>query len=350
MRNQRRPSKHAQLAAAAASWSTYSGASPAMQQSAFRLQENWVLPPRGQSRGIIHFLGGAFVGSAPNLTYPLLLRLLSEGGYSVVATPYAVTFQHAECCLAVRQDFDSVVQQLRASATTAWLADESLPVFGVGHSNGALLHLLAGSLVPAPANHRGDVLISFNNREVTEAIPVPLTSLQPLVRSVRLTSGLQSIDSERALQTLAALAPSGVLDAATVESLVSVLDQLDLVLREVEDGADAFTPSPTESRAIISGSYAAAATLLVQFLDDSIDETPEVESLLRQRNNDVTVLRLPGSHVTPCGGGAADVKIGRTFTPADAVGLVLRRVAEEGTRRLAFQILRWLDRQTGLEG
>lgn len=39
-----------------------------------------------------------------------------------------------------------------------------------------------------------------------------------------------------------------------------------LFCREVEDGADAFTPSPTESRAIISGSYAAAATLLVQFL------------------------------------------------------------------------------------
>lgn len=56
------------------------------------------------------------------------------------------------------------MQQLRASARTAWLADESLPVFGVGHSNGALLHLLAGSLAPGLANHRGDVLISFNNR------------------------------------------------------------------------------------------------------------------------------------------------------------------------------------------
>lgn len=34
-------------------------------------------------------------------------------------------------------------------------------------------------------------------REVTEAIPVPLTSLQPLVRSARLTPGLQGIDFER---------------------------------------------------------------------------------------------------------------------------------------------------------
>jgi len=37
------------------------------------------------------------------MQYPLLMRLLSDGGYTVVATPYAVTFQHAECALAVQQ-------------------------------------------------------------------------------------------------------------------------------------------------------------------------------------------------------------------------------------------------------
>lgn len=35
----------------------------------------------------------------------------------------------------------------------------------------------------------------------------------------------------QALQQLATLAPPGLLDAATIESLVPVLDQLDLVLR-----------------------------------------------------------------------------------------------------------------------
>lgn len=63
----------------------------------------------------------------------------------------------------------------------------------------------------------------------------------------------------------------------------------------------------------------------------------------------------PAAHLHVClflslTGTASRVQIGRAFTPADAVGLVLRRVAEEGTRRLAFQILRWLERQTGYEG
>lgn len=52
----------------AASWTTYSDARPAMQQSGFRVQRSWVLPPQGDPRGVVHFLGGAFVGSAPDLT------------------------------------------------------------------------------------------------------------------------------------------------------------------------------------------------------------------------------------------------------------------------------------------
>lgn len=40
------------------------------------------------------------------------------------------------------------------------------------------------------------------------------------------------------------------------------------------------------------------------------------------------------------------LQIGRSFSPADAVALILRRAAEEGTRRLAAHILRWLDQQS----
>lgn len=36
-------------------------------------------------------------------------------------------------------------------------------------------------------------------REITEAIPVPLTSLQPLVRAARVAPGIQYADSERVM-------------------------------------------------------------------------------------------------------------------------------------------------------
>ena len=55
----------------------------------------------------------------------------------------------------------TTLAKLRASER--WnLAPEGLPVHGVGHSNGALLHLLIGSLF-SPQN-ASNVIISFNNK------------------------------------------------------------------------------------------------------------------------------------------------------------------------------------------
>ena len=51
----------------------------------------------------MHFLGGAFAGASPQLIYPLLLQMLAQAGYTVVSTPYAVTFKHLECAGLVHQ-------------------------------------------------------------------------------------------------------------------------------------------------------------------------------------------------------------------------------------------------------
>lgn len=44
---------------------------------------------RRRPRGLVHFLGGAFVGATPHLVYPLLIEELAAAGYTTVATPYA---------------------------------------------------------------------------------------------------------------------------------------------------------------------------------------------------------------------------------------------------------------------
>jgi hypothetical protein len=51
---------------------------------------NFVLRPVAgiDTIGVIHFIGGAFVGAAPHLTYRYLLESLCDAGYIVVATPY----------------------------------------------------------------------------------------------------------------------------------------------------------------------------------------------------------------------------------------------------------------------
>ena len=59
------------------------------------------------------------------------------------------------------QMFMSTLAMLRGGERRA-LAPPGLPVHGVGHSNGALLHLLIGSLY-APGN-ASNIIISFNNK------------------------------------------------------------------------------------------------------------------------------------------------------------------------------------------
>ncbi|CAM9615467.1 unnamed protein product, partial [Sphacelaria rigidula] len=52
-------------------------------------------PPNGQApKALLHFLGGAFVGAAPHLTYNYLLSGLAEMGFLVVATPYPLDFDY----------------------------------------------------------------------------------------------------------------------------------------------------------------------------------------------------------------------------------------------------------------
>ena len=59
------------------------------------------------------------------------------------------------------QQFLTTLAKLRASERGN-LAPEGLPVHGVGHSNGALLHMLIGSLF-TPQN-ASNVIISYNNK------------------------------------------------------------------------------------------------------------------------------------------------------------------------------------------
>ena len=59
------------------------------------------------------------------------------------------------------QAFQQCMQQLRQTGQ-GFLVEEQLPVHGVGHSNGALLHLLIGSQYPV--TNKSNILMSFNNQ------------------------------------------------------------------------------------------------------------------------------------------------------------------------------------------
>jgi hypothetical protein len=63
----------------------------------------------------VHFLGGAFAGASPQLIYPLLLQMLAKAGYTVISTPYAVTFKHLNCARSVH-DVRSLPDSSRTSS------------------------------------------------------------------------------------------------------------------------------------------------------------------------------------------------------------------------------------------
>ncbi|MEG4111127.1 MULTISPECIES: DUF1350 family protein [unclassified Microcoleus] len=242
---------------------------------------NWVLIP-SRPIAIVHFLGGAFVATAPQLTYRWLLEALGNQGYLVVATPFVNTLDHIAIARDVLNKFENALDRLRG---TKLLKSSYLPIYGMGHSMGCKLHLLIGSVFDV--ERAGNILISFNNYAASEAIPI-------------------------------------------VEQISPVFN--------VE-----FTPSPQETNRLVQDSYQIRRNLLVKFNGDNIDQTLLLTKLLKARFPDmITVQTLAGNHQTPLG---QDVSwpVGQIFTPFDAIGQWVKQEVYRELNQLKQTILLWLN-------
>jgi len=96
-----------------------------------------------------------------------------------------------------------------------------------------------------------------------------------------------------------------------LDQTLDVLEQISKLIKEVADGARDFNPTPASVRAAARRAYRARRTLVIQYDNDPLDESEEVESLLREaktvmRNKrpmvsfDVQRVVLEGGHATPC--------------------------------------------------
>lgn len=242
---------------------------------------NWVLiPPRPQA--IIHFLGGAFVATAPHLTYRWLLEELGRQGYAIVATPFVNTLDHGAIAKEVLWTFEDGLEDLYDSQL---LRRRGLPIYGLGHSMGCKAHLLIGSLFPV--ERAGNVLMCFNNYAARQSIPL-------------------------------------------VEQFSQVM--------EVE-----FTPSPEETNRLVQERYQIRRNLLIKFCNDTIDQTSGLHQILDKRFPGLTTLQqLTGDHQTPLG---QDVSwsVGEIFTPIDAIGQWVKQVMYKDLNQLKKEILYWLN-------
>lgn len=233
---------------------------------------------------IIHFLGGAFVGTAPNLTYRWLLEQLGQSGYAIIATPFVNTLDHLAIARSVLNRFENILDRLQ---TQNIIKQRYLPIYGMGHSLGCKIHLLIGSLFEV--ERAGNILISFNNYPVRRAIPF-----------------LEQIDIDNSLNL-------------------------------------EFTPCPEETQTIIAKDYDIRRNLLIKFRKDTIDQTLILQPLLEERfPNMISLLHLPGNHLTPLGQ-ELNWEAGEVFTPLDAVGQWVKQNLSRDLYGLKQEVLRWLN-------
>ncbi|GAB1539043.1 DUF1350 family protein [Scytonema sp. NUACC21] len=242
---------------------------------------NWVLIPRNPI-GIIHFLGGAFVATAPQVTYRWLLEQLASKGYAVIATPFINTLDHTAIAKSVLLNFERALERLHDSSA---IRKRYLPIYGLGHSMGCKLHLLIGSLFPV--ERAGNILISYNNYAAKDAIP--------LVEQFNLATAIE------------------------------------------------FTPSPLETNKLVQERYNIRRNLLIKFSNDNLDQSAALTELLKKRFPEmVTVQTLNGTHTTPLG---QDIKwqTGETFSPFDALGQWFKQEVYRDLNQLQRTVLLWLN-------
>ncbi|CAL9091592.1 hypothetical protein MUK42_20648 [Musa troglodytarum] len=313
-------------------------------------------PPAGRKpTAVVKFLGGAFVGAVPEVTYSFLMEWLAKEGFLVVSVPYNVTFDHEKAAKDVYERFHCCMDSLFASgipdAGITALDISSLPLYSVGHSNGALLQMLIGSYFDEKIA-KANAIISFNNRPAAEAVPyfeqfgpmvsqvMPIIEESPVYSMARNASG----DAWKALLDTAGLLIQDY-DQEAVVSLTKFIDQLPSVINQVTQGTSEFKPTPPENREFFKKSYSVPHTLLVKFSVDAIDETDLLEDILKPRVESiggmVEKITLSGNHLTPC---LQDLKwqVGYQYTPADALAQALKSLSLNETRVLARTVTNWL--------
>lgn len=257
----------------------------------------WVLKPRNSKpRSVVHFIGGIFVGAAPQLTYRMFLERLSEkGDILVIATPYASGFDYFNIADEAQFKFDRCLRFLHETV-------QDLPTFGIGHSLGSVIHLLIGSRYAVQRS--GNIYMSFNNKEASQAIPLFSPVLVPMAQSIGplLTQIASSptirLGAEMTLKQLENLSPP------IMKQVLPLVEQLPPLYTDLVQGREDFTPKPEETRKLIKAYYGISRNLLIKFKDDMIDETSTLAQVLSSDSAissmlDMSIRLLPGDHGLP---------------------------------------------------
>jgi hypothetical protein len=283
---------------------------------------------------IIHFVGGTFFGSAANFWYRQLLEgLVQQCGVAVVATSIPATvlqspLQHVALAKQVREQFEMAYESvLQDEYSDAALHD--VPICAFGHSLGARLLVVLATLrqqkqtTTQQLKYGSMVLMSFSNHGAAAGIP-GLTQLhQASVQTKQeyMQRRARAINNKREKSSRGSTSRQRRRrqrdyddDYDDDDDMNSELGDLwndlqgalkDQAIRFKEAVTPAsetleFYPSPQDlwDALIDKQRYSIPQTLLVQFDDDTMDQSSKLATALLPLTN-LKFARLRGTHLTP---------------------------------------------------
>ena len=308
-----------------------------------KVADAWVRQPPGRAWGVVHFIGGAVLGSYPHIAYDAFLtRVCEDAGVVVVATPYELGVDHAAVARSCGAAFDSAWASVAAregyDPTVA-------PVFAAGHSLGCKLQLITGfggtskpgrggegasaDVDAAGMQRAGHLFVSFNNATAADSVRLLEKFARELIKRRAETASGGDASTNAAFEGFARNFPNLT---ALAERAASAA------------GLD-FTPSPEETVDGARRRFVSPKVKLVTFEDDDLDQNEDLEAALRKRYETLVAgeapverVTLPGNHLTPVFFRFDGAKLSPAFGTLGGLRVgdeeAVKKLAEEGVKFL----------------
>eukprot|EP00904_Undaria_pinnatifida_P001735 jgi/Undpi1/11562/HiC_scaffold_30.g13859.m1 len=293
-----------------------------------------VLVPKGLEYplGVVHFVGGQGVGVFPKNAYGTLLEALADAGFLVVATRVRLNeFNHEELACDVARDFRVAYRDVEALYGRG--VTRQIPLFGVGHSLGAKVHVLLNcypEVTEVAKRRKANVMISFNNFPAKDSVPF-LNELRDLGLAVGNLGPLE--DNLSGIAKAVAGFPFATQGMSLAEEWApKAAAAVGLALSDVPQE---FKPSPQATWDLLMDEYSVRNNLVLQFKRDTIDQSPKLaETLFKHfgRDGELEFSRLDGTHVTPNTPDFRDTRQARDWASRAGLGAQGDAFVEGGSR------------------
>jgi len=310
--------------------------------------------------GVVHFIGGVFVGTVPKLAYKKLIeQLVSKGRVVVVATPVgALTgMDHYKAAYEAAFRFTSACTALKGELGEGVFDADDYPTIGVAHSLGCKVQLLLGSIADARdaagRPRAANVHLAFNNFDAKKSIPVldelrqatqGLSAAAPVLEQI--SAAADGLRNSEAFKDLL-----GGKDAQKAFDFLDTVKDISKAAAENARGgvAEEFSPSPEDTLRLITEEYPVSRNLCVKFISDDIDQSVALCTVLRDKftgpagsGGRLDLKRLGGSHVTP---NTPDINVDEFRGNLGAAGAAFPGF-EDLSREKAEEVLEQLDALT----